>query len=85
MKTSKAKTTRKPKENSKAKAIGKPKKTSGIGKAVKGRKSISVQTVLSEEVIRKKANEIYLERIARGEHGTATDDWQKAEKLLRGF
>ncbi len=37
-----------------------------------------------EEEIRNKAREIYLERIARKEHGTAVDDWLKAERLLKG-
>ena len=32
----------------------------------------------------KKAEEIYHERIARGEYGTAQDDWHKAEQLLKG-
>jgi hypothetical protein len=37
----------------------------------------------SVEDIREKANEIYLQRLERGEHGTAENDWIEAEKLLR--
>jgi hypothetical protein len=37
----------------------------------------------SEEDIREKANEIFLQRLERGEHGTSENDWIEAEKLLR--
>ena len=36
------------------------------------------------EEIRKKAEEIYLDRVNRGEHGHAEDDWLKAEQILKG-
>jgi hypothetical protein len=36
-----------------------------------------------EEEIREKAEEIYLQRIDRGEHGTPDDDWIAAEEYLR--
>jgi hypothetical protein len=36
-----------------------------------------------EEEIREKAEEIYNQRIDRGEYGTAADDWQAAEEYLR--
>lgn len=36
-----------------------------------------------EEVIREKAEEIYYQRIKRGEYGTAEDDWFKAEEYLK--
>ncbi len=39
----------------------------------------------AEDEIRKKAEEIYRERIARGEYGTAEDDWTKAENILKGL
>lgn len=35
------------------------------------------------EDIRKKAEEIYHERIARGADGTSEEDWHLAEKLLK--
>ncbi len=38
----------------------------------------------SIEEIRKKAGEIYLDRISRGESGNAEDDWLKAEEMLKG-
>ncbi len=37
----------------------------------------------THEEIRKKAEEIYHERIARGADGTPEDDWHLAEKLLK--
>jgi hypothetical protein len=99
MKTSRTKTTSKPKKPSKvtkAEAPAKVSKTkkapkvstktksSKTGKPVKSKKVTTVNYVPSEEEIRKKANEIYLRRIERGEYGTATDDWRKAEELLKG-
>jgi hypothetical protein len=71
-------------KTSKVKTISKPKKTSEAAKESKRKKIIASKFIPSEEEIRKKADEIYYERIARGEHGTAIDDWHKAEKLLRG-
>jgi hypothetical protein len=71
-------------KTSKAKTISKPKKPSKVSKAVKSKKVTASKSVPDEEEIRKKANEIYLQRIARGEHGTAIDDWHKAEDLLKG-
>lgn len=68
----------------KAKAISKPKKTSKTDEALKSRKVTTSKYVPSEEEIQKKAREIYYERIARGEHGTAESDWREAEELLRG-
>jgi hypothetical protein len=73
------------KKTSKAKAISKPKKTSEAGEALKNKKVTTSKSVPGEEEIRKKAREIYFERIARGEHGTEEDDWLEAEELLRGF
>jgi hypothetical protein len=37
----------------------------------------------THEEIRKKAEEIYHDRIARGADGTPEDDWHLAEKLLK--
>jgi len=84
MKTLKAKPKGKPKKAAKAGAISKPKKTSGTVKAVKSRKETAGKSEPGEVEIRKKANEIYLQRIARGEQGTPSEDWQKAEEFLRG-
>lgn len=70
-------------KTSKAKAINRPKKTSEVRGALKSKKGTTGKSGPSEEEIRKKAKEIYHERIARGEHGTALDDWLKAEELLR--
>ena len=71
-------------KTSKTKAISKPKKTSDAGKEVKIRKVAARKSEPAEDEIRKKAEEIYHQRIARGEHGTALDDWHTAEKLLKG-
>jgi len=71
-------------KTSKTKAISKPKKTSDAGKEVKIRKVAARKSEPAEDEIRKKAEEIYHQRIARGEHGTALDDWNKAKELLRG-
>lgn len=68
----------------KAKVISKPKNTSKTDEALKSRKITTSKYVPSEEEIQKKAREIYYERIARGEHGTAESDWREAEELLRG-
>ena len=71
-------------KTSKAKTISKPKKTRKVSKEVKSKKVTTSESVPNEEDIRKKAEEIYHQRIARGEHGTAINDWHKAEELLRG-
>lgn len=71
-------------KTSKAKTPSKPKKPSKVSKAVKSKKVTASKSLPSEEEIRKKAEEIYHQRIARGEQGTAIDDWHKAEELLRG-
>lgn len=72
-------------KTSKAKTISKPKKTTQAGKESKRKKLTPSKYIPSEEEIRKKADEIYYERIAHGEHGTPIDDWHKAEELLRGI
>jgi hypothetical protein len=71
-------------KTAKAKTTSKPKKTSDTGKASKTKKVAPGKYVPSEEEIREKAREIYFERIARGEHGTAEADWREAEELLKG-
>jgi hypothetical protein len=71
-------------KTSKTKAVSKPKKTSSPEKALKNKKTTTRKSSPSEEEIREKAMEIYYERIARGEHGTAESDWHEAEELLSG-
>jgi hypothetical protein len=71
-------------KTSKTNSISKPKKTADAAEASKKKKVVISKSVPSEEEIREKAREIYYERIARGEHGTAEDDWREAEELLRG-
>jgi hypothetical protein len=71
-------------KTSKVKTISKPKKSSKVGNVVRSKKVTASKYIPNEEEIRKKADEIYHQRIARGEHGTAIDDWHKAEELLKG-
>jgi hypothetical protein len=77
METSKAK----PKTKDKAKS--KTGKTTGAGKSVKSKKVTAIKSGPGEEEIRLKAREIYHERIGRGEHGTAEQDWLKAEQFFK--
>jgi hypothetical protein len=60
-------------------------KTESAGSLKKEKKSeISANgSQISEEIIREKANDLYLQRLERGEHGTAENDWIEAEKHLR--
>jgi hypothetical protein len=64
------------KEKSKSKNIGKSRDPE------KDKKNKSIKSGYTIEEIREKANDIYLQRIERGENGTAEDDWIEAEKLL---
>jgi hypothetical protein len=48
----------------------------------KVKENTSDKSRISLDEIREKANEIYLQRIERGEDGTAENDWIEAEKLL---
>jgi len=61
----------------------KAKKTVPVAKAGAPKKSLTAKKEADLEAIRKKAEEIYHARVARGEHGTAEDDWHKAEKFLK--
>ena len=70
-------------KTSKAKTTSKPKQAPVTGKVVKSNKVTVIKSGPGEEEIRAKAKEIYLERIARGEHGTPENDWHKAEQLLK--
>jgi hypothetical protein len=71
-------------KTTKSKPVSKPKKTSDETKTVKKKKTVTAKYVPTEDEIREKAREIYYERIARGEHGTAEADWKEAEDLLKG-
>jgi hypothetical protein len=75
METSKSKT--------KAKAKSKTGKTTEAGKTVGSKKVTATKSRPSEEEIRNKAREIYHERIGHGEHGTAEQDWLKAEQFFK--
>lgn len=72
------------KKTTKGTVTAKPKKAPASGRTAKVKKVSAPKFTATEEQIRKKAEEIYQERIARGEWGTAEDDWHKAERLLKG-
>lgn len=72
-------------KTTKPKPDGQAKKKTAESKPVRKKKTPQpVKTMPTEDAIREKAREIYFERIARGEHGTAEDDWREAEELLMG-
>ena len=73
--------TSKTKSNEKAK--GKEKKTSASTKPVKVKSAKARTKVPTDDEIRAKAQDIYNERILRGSHGTAEEDWLEAERFLR--
>jgi hypothetical protein len=73
-----------PKPKSKVKTTSKTKKAVTDTKTVREKKSKSAASLPGEHDIRIKAQEIYNDRIFRGEHGTAEEDWLKAEQLLKG-
>lgn len=52
-------------------------------KVAPAKKSSAAKKAIDNEAIRKKAEEIYHARVARGEHGSAEGDWHLAEKLLK--
>jgi hypothetical protein len=65
-----------------SKSVSKSKKNDDGKDSVKSKKIIVINSGTSEEDIREKANEIYLQRIERGEDGTAETDWLEAEKYF---
>jgi hypothetical protein len=71
------------KPKSKAKTTSKSKKPAATSKVGKTGKATAVKSIPGENEIRIKAQEIYNERIFRGEHGTPEDDWLKAERKLK--
>ncbi len=52
--------------------------------AAKATKTTKAKPAITEEDIRKKAEEIYNARIASGAAGTPESDWHNAEKALKG-
>ena len=72
------------KAKGKTKTTGKSKKPVATAAAVRKPKKTTSKSIPDENEIRIKAQEIYHERIFRGEQGTAEDDWLKAERLLKG-
>jgi len=67
-----------------------PKPTTGAAKKSPGAKKTGQQPLAAErkpapteEEVRRKADEIYHDRIAKGIYGTAEDDWHQAENLLK--
>lgn len=52
--------------------------------AAKTTKTTKAKPVITEEDIRKKAEEIYNARLASGVEGTPESDWLNAEKALKG-
>jgi len=71
-------------KTTKAKTTSTAKKSPAAVKTTKTKKQAVSKTLPTEEEIRMKAQEIYNQRMHKGEHGTASDDWHKAEKLLKG-
>jgi hypothetical protein len=69
-------------KTTKTKAAAKPKTASATTKTAKSTRVTAAKKGPSEEDIRAKAKEIYHERIAKGEHGTAEEDWHKAEAFF---
>jgi hypothetical protein len=61
----------------------KAKKAVPAAKAAVVKKASPAKKAVDVEAIRKKAEEIYHARVARGEHGTADTDWHQAEKLVK--
>jgi hypothetical protein len=68
----------------KSKLAGKTGKTSQTGNELKNKSNPAGKTKPTEDQIREKAKEVYHERLKRGEYGTALDDWNTAERLLKG-
>jgi hypothetical protein len=52
-------------------------------KTVKTTKTTAAKPAITEEDIRKKAEEIYNARVVSGEAGTPEGDWINAEKALK--
>ena len=61
------------------------KTVSAEGKNTAVKKAVKNVATPSEENIRAKAEELYRERMAKNIHGTAKEDWLKAEQILKGL
>jgi len=73
------------KKTTTAKTTTKAVKPAAKKPAVKAAKpAVGKIKTLSEADIRKKAEEIYHERMKKGLHGTPEEDWHNAEALLKG-
>ena len=72
------------KSKAKSKTSEKAKKTTVATKTGRTANATSAKSGNREDEIRKKAQQIYTERIARGESGTAENDWLQAERMLKG-
>ena len=68
-----------------SKENSKPKKGTNVPKPAESKISVENKPTRTHEEIREKANELYLQRIERGEHGTAEQDWINAEKLWKNL
>jgi hypothetical protein len=69
-----------------AKTNKKQRKTSATGTVKESEKAVTGEKNLpTEEEIRELAEIIYHQRIDQGEHGTADDDWLKAEECLSKY
>ncbi|MGD0754554.1 MAG: hypothetical protein ABR927_05780 [Bacteroidales bacterium] len=64
-----------------SKTISESGKKSKVKDSVNSKKVIT-NSRITEEDIREKAKEIYLQRLGRGEDGTAENDWSVAEKYF---
>ena len=71
------------KKTVKTEVPAKAKKTVAGAKVAPAKKTTTAKKVVDNDAIRKKAEEIYHARVARGEHGSAESDWHLAEKLLK--
>jgi hypothetical protein len=65
-----------------SKSGSKSKKNLEVKDPVQNKNIIEINQGTTEEDIREKANEIYLQRVERGEEGTAETDWLEAEKYF---
>ena len=71
------------KKTVKTEVPSKARKIVPVAKAGAVKKTSTAKKAVDNEAIRKKADEIYHARVARGEHGSAEGDWHLAEKLLK--
>ncbi|MBN1598952.1 MAG: hypothetical protein JW894_11720 [Bacteroidales bacterium] len=60
------------------------KKTTAKSASASAKKPVAKKAKISAETIRRKAEEIYLERLNSGKHGDELSDWLEAEKQLNG-